>query len=135
MTRLLVLMVVVLGPASAAAKDAFDIARFVPPARWQRSPAPGLLTLQAPPGRGSSAQIFLFPSEPSRGAPEENLQAAWRKLVATPLGGLGPGQTSTETTPDGWTAVTGVAPYTKQGASWRLCILGGTGDICDRRDP
>ena len=127
MTRLLVLMVAVLGPSSALAKEAFDIARFVAPPRWQRLQSPGLLTLQAPAAPGSSAQVFLFPSEPAQASPEENFQAAWRKLLAAPLGGLAPARTSAETTPEGWTAVTGVAPYTKQGGSWRAILLTATG--------
>ncbi len=68
-----------------------------------------------------------FPSEPSRSPPEENFQAAWRKLVATPLGGLTPASTNVETTPDGWTAVSGVAPYAKQGATWRALLITATG--------
>jgi hypothetical protein len=127
MRRLLVLMVAVLASSTAVAKDSFDIARFVPPARWQRSQSPGLLSFQAPAGRGSGAVMFLFASEPSRATPENNFQAAWRKLIATPLGGLTPGQTTSETTPDGWTAITGAAPYSKQGASWRALLVTATG--------
>jgi len=126
MRRLLVLVLVVV-PVASSAKDAFDIARFTAPPRWQKSTSPGLVTLQAPPSRGSGAQIFLFASEPSRGAPDENFRTAWQKLVATPMGGLAPASTSSENTPDGWTAVTGVAPYVKGGASWRAILVAATG--------
>jgi hypothetical protein len=125
MTRLLVLMVAVVG-SLADAKEAFDIARFVPPLGWQRSASPGLLAFQAPPGQGSG-QIFLFPSEPSRGSPEENFRAAWARRVAAPLPGLAPGAVQSETTPEGWTAVVGAAPYTKQGGSWRAVLFTATG--------
>jgi hypothetical protein len=126
MRRLLVLVLAGV-PVASAAKDAFDIARFTAPPRWQRSTSPGLVTLQAAPSPGSGAQIFLFASEPSRGAPEENFRTAWQKLVATPMGGLAPTSTSSETTPDGWTAVTGVAPYLKAGATWRAILVAATG--------
>ena len=127
MRRLLVLVLAVLPTASAAAKEAFDIARFSVPPRWQRSSSPGLVTLQAPPGRGSAAQIFLFASEPSRGSPEDAFRAGWQKLIAAPLNGLAPASTSTETTPDGWTAVTGMAPYVKAGGSWRAILVAASG--------
>ena len=127
MRRLLVLVVAVLPAASAVAKEVFDIARFGTPPRWQRSTSPGLLTLQAPPARGSSAQIFLFASEPTRGSPEENFRLAWQKLIAAPLGGLAPASTSAETTPDGWTAVSGASPYVRQGATWRALLITATG--------
>ncbi len=32
-----------------------------------------------------------------------------------------------ETTPEGWTAVVGAAPYTKQGGSWRAVLFTATG--------
>lgn len=127
MRRLVVLVLAVLPAASAAAKEAFDIARFTAPPRWQRSSSPGLVTLQTPPSRGSGAQIFLFASEASRGSAEDNFRAAWQKLIAAPLGGLAPASTSAETTPDGWTAVTGGAPYVKGGASWRAILVAATG--------
>lgn len=125
MTRLLVLMVAVAGP-SAHARDVFDIARFVPPQGWQRSASPGVLVFQAPPGQGS-AQIDLLASEPSRGSPDDNFRAAWARLVAGPLAGLPPGAVRSETTPGGWTAVTGVAPYTRPGGSWRAVLFTATG--------
>jgi len=127
MRRLLLLVLAVVPAASAAAKEAFDIARFTAPPRWQKSTSPGLVTLQAPPSPGSGGQIFLFASEASRGSPEESFRAAWQKLVAAPLGGLAPGSTSSETTPDGWTAVTGGAGYLKGGATWRVILVAATG--------
>jgi hypothetical protein len=126
MKRLIVLTVAVVC-STAVAKESFDIARFVPPPRWQRSQSPGLLGFQAQPARGSGAQLFMFASEPTRASPEENFQTAWRKLIAPQIGGLTPARTSSETTPDGWTAVTGAAQYTRQGATWRALLVAATG--------
>ena len=127
MTRVLVVLVAVLASSSAVAKEAFDAARFVAPPRWQKSQSPGVIRLTAPAARGSAGEIFLFASEPSRGTPEQNFQAAWQKLIATPLGGLAPAQTSTETTSEGWIAVSGVAQYVRQGATWRAVLITATG--------
>ncbi|HTS79365.1 MAG TPA: hypothetical protein VMH40_02095 [Myxococcaceae bacterium] len=127
MTRVLVVLVAVLVSSSAVAKEAFDAARFVAPPRWQKSQSPGVIRLTAPAARGSAGELFLFASEPSRGTPEQNFQAAWQKLIATPLGGLAPAQTSTETTSEGWIAVSGVAQYVRQGATWRAVLITATG--------
>ena len=127
MTRLLVLMVALLGPLSAVAKEAFDVTRFVPPPRWQKSQTPALLSLQAPARPGSGAQIFVFPSEAARASPEESFRAAWRTLIATPLGGLAPASVRTETTSEGWIAVMGSAPYARQGGTWRALLVTATG--------
>jgi hypothetical protein len=127
MRRLLVLVLAFVPVASADAKEAFDIARFTAPPRWQRSTSPGLVSLQARPSPGSGAQMFLFASEPSRGSPEQNFRTAWQKLIAGPMGGLAPTSTGSETTPDGWTAVTGVAPYVNAGGTWRAMLVAATG--------
>ena len=77
--------------------------------------------------RAAAGRNLLFASEASRGSAEDNFRAAWQKLIAAPLGGLAPASTSAETTPDGWTAVTGGAPYVKGGASWRTILVAATG--------
>jgi len=127
MRRLLVLVLALVPVASAGAKETFDIARFTAPPRWQTSTSPGLVTFQAPPSPGSGAQMFLFASEASRGSPEQNFRTAWQKLIAAQLGGLAPASTGSETTPDGWTAVTGLAPYSKPGGTWRAMLVVATG--------
>jgi hypothetical protein len=127
MRRLLVVVFALLPATSAIAKEAFDIARFTVPPRWQRSNSPGLVTLQAAPSRGSGAQLFLFASEPARGSPEDAFRVAWQKLINGPLPGLVPATTQSETSPDGWTAVTGMAPYQKGGATWRALLVSATG--------
>ena len=125
MTRLLVLMVAVVA-SSADAKEAFDIARFVPPAGWQRNASPGLLGFQAPPGQGS-AQIFLFPSEPSRGSPEDNFRAAWARLVAAPLSGLAPGAVRSRDHARGLDRRGRRRAVHEEGGSWRAVLFTATG--------
>ena len=50
---------------------------------------------------------LLFASEASRGSARTTRR---QKLIAAPLGGLAPASTNAETSPDGWTAVTGGRP-------------------------
>jgi len=114
---------------AAQTKEAFDIARFVPPSGWRRTQSPGLLTFQAPTreGQPGSAQIFLFPSEPAREPPAQSFEAAWKKLVAVPLGIERPNQFQSEQSPDGWTALTGVTDYVRGGAPFRVILINASG--------
>jgi hypothetical protein len=122
---------VVFAADAAGPKESFDIARFVRPRGWQRTQSPGLLSFQVSAARNgqlSSGQIFVLASEPSGGAPRENFEAAWSKLVVAPIGGIGgPQQLQTEQTPDGWTAITGTADYSREGAVFRAILINATG--------
>ena len=119
------------GALAAGPKESFDIARFVPPRGWQRTQSPGLLTFQVSrvqDGQPSSGQIFVLPSEPSSGAPTQNFEAAWSKLVVGPVRGIGrPQQLETEQTPDGWTATTGTADFSREGTASRAILINATG--------
>src|SRR5205823_7085272 len=101
------------------AKESFDTVQFVAPRGWKRTPSPGLLTFEASgrrKGQPGSAQVFLFASERSEVPAARSFEAAWRKLVDEPLGVGSPQHTDTEQTPDGWTAITGRADYSHDGA-------------------
>lgn len=130
MTHLSVALLVLLA-APQGSKESFDIARFVAPPGWQRQQSPGLLMFQSPQRRGGppgSALLVMKPSQPSAASPEENFAGAWQRLVSEPLGGLAPPpQTTTEQTPDGWTAISGAAPYVKSGGAWRAILVTATG--------
>src|SRR5438128_10773901 len=97
------IVVVAFAAHAAGPKESFDIARFVRPRGWQRTQSPGLLTFQVSAARNaqlSSGQIFVFASELSSGAPTENFETAWGKLVVAPIGGIGgQQQLQTEQTP------------------------------------
>lgn len=88
---ILVLLATGAATAQPASQETFDVARFVAPRGWQRQATPGFLSFQATGNRGgqvSSAQIFLFPSEASRGTPLQNFEAAWNKLIVAPIGAI-----------------------------------------------
>jgi len=132
MKHLLVLMLAAAAGPQGRSKEAFDVARFVPPQGWTRSASPGLLMFQSPVGRGGpggSALIVLFPSEPSQGSPLADFQAAWARRVAPQAAGARPpASPGMQRTSEGWTAVTGVAPYLRQGAQWRVLLLTAVGE-------
>ncbi len=127
MNRLLILVLAVLAPSAGRAKEAFDVARYTLPAGWQQTRSPGMVALQSPIQNGSGAQIYLFASEPSRGTPEENFQAAWRKLVAAPFG-VQPATTGTDRSSEGWAVVLGAAQYRKGGLTYRVTLATSTGE-------
>ncbi len=114
-------------PAAAAGKETFDIATFTAPPGWERVALPGLLSFRTPSNQYGAAQIFLFPSQPSAGSPRANFEAEWARLVTAPLGPVPVPQLNTEQTPDGWTAVSGAANVSRQGASLVVLLVTATG--------
>jgi len=125
------IFMVVFAALAAGPKESFDIAHFASPRGWRRIQSRGLLMFQvsrARNGQLSSGQISVFPSEPSHAPPAQNFEVAWSKLVVVPVGGIGqPQQLETEQTPDGWTAVTGTADYSREGAVFRAILINATG--------
>lgn len=108
-------------------KETFDIATFVPPPGWERIASPGLLSYRTPASQRESAQIYLFPSQPSAGSPQANFNSEWAKLVTAPLGAAPPAQLNTAQAPGGWTAVSGAVDVTRQGATFAVLLLTATG--------
>ena len=123
--------VVLFSARMAAAKESFDIARYVSPPGWQRTQSPKLLKFQIAEERNGepcSGQIHIFPSEPGRGAPAQNFEAAWSKLILAVSNEIGPPQQhETEQTPDGWTVSLGTADYSHMGVPSRAILVNATG--------
>ena len=123
--------VVLFSARMAAAKESFDIARYVSPPGWQRTQSPKLLKFQIAEERNGepcSGQIHVFPSEPGRGAPAQNFEAAWSKLILAVSNEIGPPQQhETEQTPDGWTVSLGTADYSHMGVPSRAILVNATG--------
>jgi hypothetical protein len=118
-----VLLLAMLCVASVAVgqEETFDVAVFKAPPGWERVSGPGPLSLRA---KGGTAQIFLFPSRPSGGSPQENFQTDWAKLVTAALGKLDAPKLSSEQRPDGWTAVSGAAT---KGQGFAVILFTATG--------
>src|SRR5258708_6425853 len=130
-SRFLLAFVVLFSARMAAAKERFDIARYVSPPGWQRPQSPKLLMFQISQvrdGEPSSGRIDVYPSEPSAGAPAQNFEAAWTKLILAASDEIGrPQQRETEQTPDGWTVNLGTADYSRMGLPSRAILVNATG--------
>src|SRR3954468_15337459 len=114
----LVLIGLTLVPTMPTQTETFDISSFVRPAGWTRSESNGVLILQdrkSVAGRVQFCQIYLFPNVPSSQSPAVNFQQEWEAKVVRSLGLSVQPAPQTETTPDGWTAVTGAADAVRQG--------------------
>jgi len=123
-------IVVILAGAVAAQTETFDIATFVAPRGWSRAESGGVLTLmdrRARLGRVEFCQIHLTPSRPSQASPMENFQIDWQNRIAAPFMITGRPAPKAETTPEGWTAVTGYTDVAGQGSPMRVILLTATG--------
>lgn len=109
--------------ALLAQKETFDIATFQPPAGWQRIASPGVLSCAAAPGPAGVGQIWVFPSRAASGTPAAEFLADWDRLVTKPLGPVEPPQMHAGQRPDGWSAVTGGAAVTRQGATFTVLLV------------
>jgi len=110
--------------------ETFDIATFIRPPGWNRTESNGILLLQDHKmlqGRGVFCQIYLFPSQPSNALLAASFQNEWDAKVAGPLGLTQRPQPQSETTPDGWTVLTGRADYLKQGVPMRTILVTAIG--------
>ena len=113
-----------------AQTSTFDIATFVPPKGWSQAESNGVLVLQdrkRVQGRVEFCQIYIFPSQPSNGAPAANFQAEWDARVARAFGITGRPSPQTQTTPDGWTGVIALADFLWQGVPTRAILVATTG--------
>src|SRR4051794_723707 len=126
----LVLIGLTLVPTMPAQTETFDISTFVRPAGWNRSESNGVLILQdrkSVAGGVQFCQIYLFPNVASSQDAAANFQQEWEAKVVRSLGISVRPSPQSETTPDGWTAVTGVADAMRQGLPVRTVLVTATG--------
>jgi hypothetical protein len=117
-------------PAMPAQTETFDIATFVRPAGWSSAVSNGTLVLQTRGthlGRVEFCQIYLFPSAPSSQGAAANFQSEWNAKIVQSLGLSASPAPKTETTPDGWTVLSGFADGVRQGVQLRAILLTATG--------
>jgi hypothetical protein len=91
-------------------KESFDIARFVPPAGWQRVDSNGMVMFansRTTNNMTSFCQIFLCPSRPSSRSPMENFDMEWKDRIVSVQGNLEDPKPQMEKPDKGWTPVTG----------------------------
>ena len=124
------LIALAMAPSVRAQTETFDIATFVRPAGWSSAVSNGILVLQTRAthlGRVEFCQIYLFPSAPSGQSAAANFQSEWNARVVQSLGLNTPPAPQTETTPDGWTVLTGLADGVRQGVPLRTLLITATG--------
>jgi hypothetical protein len=115
--------------AASAQVESFDIATFVRPSHWIRADSNGIAVLQngKTSVQGPVCRIFLFPSVPASSNPVANYQTEWQLKVVRALGNLRVPTPQTETTPDGWTVLTGFTDGIQNGIPLRTILITATG--------
>ena len=114
----------------AAQTDSFDIATFTAPKGWQRLDSNGVLLFhdyRTKNNLTSFCQIFIYPSKASSNSAEKNFADEWNLRVAQPTGTRAKPTTSTEKSPDGWTAVSGMSNVSEQGITYSCMLVAVTG--------
>ncbi len=113
-----------------AQTEKFDIASFNPPQGWQRMDSNGVVIFHDYKTKNnltSFGQIILFPSRATKTNATANFKDEWNLKVVQPTGTKAKPTTQTETTPDGWTAVTGYSNITTPGISYMTMLVTATG--------
>jgi hypothetical protein len=124
------LIVLSVAPSIRAQTESFDIATYVRPPGWSSAVSNGILVLQTRQshlGRVEFCQIYLFPSTPSSQSPAANFQNEWNARIVQSMGLSVRPAPQTETTPDGWTVLTGFADGLTQGVPVRTMLITATG--------
>ena len=126
----LAVLTLILPVAITAQTDSFDIATFNAPKGWQRADSNGVALLQnyrTQNNLTSFCQILIFPSRATKSNAVKNFEEEWKLRVVNPTGSKVKPATSTEKTPDGWTAVTGAANITNKGITYTCMLVAVTG--------
>jgi hypothetical protein len=111
-----------------AQRETYDIATFTAPEGWERIDSNGIIMFQDSKtnnGLTSFCQIFLYPSRPSNNNAIENFQLAWIDHVTKSTGTKA--KPKTETTPDGWTAISGYTNIARQGMEYTCMLVSASG--------
>ena len=113
-----------------AQTEKFDIARFNPPQGWQRMDSNGVLIFhdyKTKDNLTSFCQIVLFPSRSTKSNAAVNFNDEWNLRVTQPTGSKVKPTTQTESTPEGWTVVTGFGNITQSEVSYMKMLVTATG--------
>jgi hypothetical protein len=112
------------------AQDKFDIASFTAPVGWQRADSNGVLSFtdaKTTNNQLTFCQIFIYPSKPSGNSKTKDFENAWTSLVANVTGSKKKPKTTTEKTPDGWTAITGADNMSVKGINYTAMVTSVSG--------
>ena len=97
--------------------EIFDIVTYTPPKDWKKDAKPGVVNYtHVNTAAGTFCVLTIYASTASMGDAQKDFKKEWNELVVTPYKADADPQTETQTTADGWKAVTGAAPIKLDGA-------------------
>lgn len=113
-----------------AQTEKFDIASFNAPQGWQRVDSNGVLLFQDAKTDNNQlrfCQIYLYPSKTANANKNKDFDNAWNSLVVSVTGSKKKPKTTSEKTPDGWTATSGADNMSVKGVNYTAMVTSVSG--------
>jgi hypothetical protein len=105
-----VLFALLLSQYVVAQTETFDMATYTPPKEWKKDIKQGVVIYTNVNNvTGGYCVIAIYAGTPSTGDAQKDFKKEWENLVVTPYSADPNPKTETQTTADGWKAVTGAA--------------------------
>ena len=111
-----VVLLLVISSNCFSQTEIFDIVTYTPPKDWKKDAKPGVVNYtHVNTAAGTFCVLTIYASTASMGDAQKDFKKEWNELVVTPYKAGANPQTETQTTADGWKAVTGAAPIKLDG--------------------
>lgn len=111
-----VVLLLVISSSCFSQTEIFDIVTYTPPKDWKKDAKPGVVNYtHVNTAAGTFCVLTIYASTASMGDAQKDFKKEWNELVVTPYKAGANPQTETQTTADGWKAVTGAAPIKLDG--------------------
>ena len=111
-----ILLLLVISSNCFSQTEIFDIVTYTPPKDWKKDAKPGVVNYtHVNTAAGTFCVLTIYASTASMGDAQKDFKKEWNELVVTPYKAGANPQTETQTTADGWKAVTGAAPIKLDG--------------------
>lgn len=112
-----VVLLLVISSNCFSQTEIFDIVTYTPPKDWKKDAKPGVVNYtHVNTAAGTFCVLTIYASTASMGDAQKDFKKEWNELVVTPYKAGANPQTETQTTADGWKAVTGAAPIKLDGS-------------------
>ncbi len=112
-----VVLLLVISSNCFSQTEIFDIVTYTPPKDWKKDEKPGVVNYtHVNTAAGTFCVLTIYASTASMGDAQKDFKKEWNELVVTPYKAGANPQTETQTTADGWKAVTGAAPIKLDGS-------------------
>ena len=96
--------------------ETFDIVTYTPPKDWKKISKEGVVIYtNTDTNKGSFCILSIYACAESTGDPQKDFNKEWKDMVVTPFKAAANPKTETQTSPDGWKAVAGVATIKQDG--------------------